>query len=101
MGVHAREASGEAVSPQSLTIWVVGWLDAHVGLSFVLPRLPLAALLLQGRLRPALGGDVGQVCRGVVVRLHALVVLDLQHGRHGSNGQGRPLRLRHLADAVI
>jgi hypothetical protein len=63
-----------------LTVGVLRGLDAHVGLALVHARLPLAALLLHGRLGAVLGVDVGQVGRGVVVGLQGVVVLDLNRG---------------------
>lgn len=66
-----------------LTIGILRGLDAHVGLPLLHARLPLPALLLQRRLGAALGVDVGQVGRGVVVGLHGLVVLDLKSDQHG------------------
>ena len=66
-----------------LTVRVLGRLDTHVRLALVQTGLPLPALLLQGGLGAVLGVDVGQVGRGVVVGLHALIVLDLQRERRG------------------
>lgn len=77
-----------------LTIGILSGLDAHVGLPLLHARLPLPALLLQRRLGAALGVDVGQVGRGVVVSLHGLVVLDLKGDQHGLIA---PLGDPHLA----
>lgn len=70
-----------ANAPSKLTVGILGRLDAHVRLALVQPGLPLAALLLQSGLRPALGVDIGEVRRRVVVGLHALVILNLRRRR--------------------
>lgn len=74
-----------AVTRTALTIGVLGWLDGEVGLTLVEARLPLPALLLQGGLGAVLGVDVGQVRWGVVVGLHALIVLNLWERRETRN----------------
>lgn len=81
-----------------LTIGILGGLDAHVGLPLLHARLSLPALLFQRRLGAALGVDVGQVGRGVVVGLHGLVVLDLKGDQHGLIA---PLGDSHLATAAL
>lgn len=60
-----------------LTVRVFCGLNAHVRFSFVHATLPLSALLLHGCLGPVLSVDVGQVGRGVVVRLQRIVILNL------------------------
>ena len=87
---------GVVVPPLPLTVWVLGGLDAHVGLALVHAGLPLAALLLHGRLGAVLGVDVGQVGRGVVVGLQGVVVLDLDQGTR-SNQSLRFLTFENVA----
>ena len=72
-----------------LTVWVVRWLDAHVGLSFVQSGLSLATFLLHGGFGATFGIDVCQVSGRVVVGLQAFVIFNLRVGEDDRSDQGQ------------